>query len=130
MLRYTKVFCACFLSLVVILLSESVSSGHYYFDCLGFYVKEKTCGTLDESLCIANAESVYDTFLKALDASNAIEVEASRVKKVDTAGLQIILAVKNRLDKAGGNIMWNKPSKELVDSAKVLGVSGIVGLDD
>ncbi len=93
-------------------------------------MKEKTCITLGELLCITNAESMYKRFIKALSVSNTIEIKADKVQKVDTAGLQIVVAVKRKLDKSGGNIMWNKPSKELIDSARILGVSSIIGLND
>jgi ABC-type transporter Mla MlaB component len=73
---------------------------------------------------------MYKRFIKALSVSNTIEIKADKVQKVDTAGLQIVVAVKRKLDKSGGNIMWNKPSKELIDSARILGVSSIIGLND
>jgi ABC-type transporter Mla MlaB component len=73
---------------------------------------------------------MYKRFLKALDVSNTIEVKASKVKKVDTAGLQIVIAVKRKLDKSGGQVIWSNPSEELVDSARILGFPSIFGLDD
>ena len=93
-------------------------------------MKDKTSITLGEALCIPQAESMRKRFLRALEVSNTIEIKAEKTKKVDTSGLQIIAAVKKELDASSGEIIWNKPSKELIESARILGVLDTIGLND
>ncbi len=93
-------------------------------------MKDKTSISLGESFCIPQAAAMQKRFLKALTVSKTIEIKANKIQKIDTSGLQIIVAIKKELDDSGGAIVWNNPSDELINSAKMLGVSDVIGLND
>lgn len=91
-------------------------------------MKDKTSISLGESLCIAQAQSMHNRLNKALEKSTTIEIKASAIKKIDTAGLQLIISLKKEVDIQEGNIVWVKPSDELIESASLLGFLEDLGL--
>jgi len=88
----------------------------------------KTSISCGESLDIAAVKSLQSRLHKSLQKSSIIEVKADAVAKADTAGLQLFIALKNEIDTLGGNLIWKNPSPALIDSAKLLGLDGTLGL--
>lgn len=89
----------------------------------------KTSFSCGEALDIAHAAALQARLEKSLQKSSTIELKADAVEKVDTAGLQLIVAVKKEAQASGGNIIWKKPSEKLLTSAKSLGLSQHLGLN-
>jgi anti-anti-sigma factor len=83
------------------------------------------CG---EALNISNAANLYDQLQKALEKSSAIELDAASVEKVDTAGLQVIVALGRELEKSGGSIVWKNPSDTLMQAATTLGLKPFLAI--
>jgi len=79
-----------------------------------------SCGV---SLDITEAESLKKRLLKALSESSTIELKAESVTKVDTAGLQLCIALQKDLALSEKTIIWKNPSQELMDGVKLLGLS-------
>ena len=90
----------------------------------------KTSFSCGDALDIANAASLQARFEKSLQKSSTIELKADAVEKVDTAGLQLIVAVQNEARASGGQILWKKPSDKLIASAKSLGLATHLGLGE
>lgn len=88
----------------------------------------KTSLSLGESLDISQATSLHGRMLRALEKSSTIELKADAVQKADTAGLQLLLSLKKEVTMQGGEIIWKKPSKNLLDSAQLLGLFEHLGL--
>ena len=88
----------------------------------------KTSFSCGDALDIANAASLQTRFEKSLQKSSTIELKADAVEKVDTAGLQLIIAVQKEALASGGKIIWKNPSQKLIASAKSLGLHQHLGL--
>lgn len=91
-------------------------------------MQNKTSVSLGEVLCISDVQSMHGRLKKALEKSINIEIKAGAIQKVDTAGLQLIISLKKDIDIQGGKIIWSKPTKALIDSARLLGLFEDLGL--
>ena len=85
------------------------------------------CG---EALTIAHVATINQQLRKALEKSSTIEVVADAVEKVDTAGLQLFVALFKELEKVGGHVVWRSPSNVLTDAAATLGLTSYLAFDD
>jgi len=88
----------------------------------------KTSLSLGENLDISNVSKLHSRLTSSLQKSSTIELKADTVKKADSAGLQLLLTIKREVENIGGSIVWKKPSKELVDTAVLLGLVEHLGL--
>lgn len=88
----------------------------------------KTTFSCGEHLDIAEATNLYSRLQKALSKSSNIELKADAVKKVDTAGLQLFVALAREVTQTGGGLSWKKPSQILLDTAAQLGLDRELGL--
>ena len=84
------------------------------------------CG---EALTIAHAANLHGQLTKALETSSTVELVAESIEKVDTAGLQLIVALSQELEKADGKIIWKKPSDVLVQAVSTLGLAPYLVID-
>lgn len=84
-----------------------------------------SCG---EALDINQASSLYQRLQKSMQKSHTIELRAKSVSKVDTAGLQLLLALSLEAERCGGKIIWQAPSSTLISSARLLGMADKLGL--
>ena len=50
------------------------------------------------------------------------------VKKADTAGLQLFVALARDVSNTGGALVWKRPSQPLIDAARLLGLEKELGL--
>ena len=89
---------------------------------------DKTTFSCGEALDISHAAALYARFEKSLQKSSIIELKAETIQKVDTAGLQLIVSIKKEVETLGGNIIWKKPSQQLLSAAQALGLSSALGL--
>lgn len=88
----------------------------------------KTSVSCGEALDVAHAATLHGRLMKALQKSTVIELKVDKVRKADTAGLQLLLALAKEVATCGGKIVWVKPSKELLESARALGLDSSLGL--
>jgi len=85
--------------------------------------------SLDSTLNIQNVSELYDLLLKTLEDHSTIELDASAVKVVDTATLQLFVVLKQESIKLQKEVNFEFPSDNFIDSAKILGVYEMLGLD-
>ena len=78
------------------------------------------CG---EALTIAQAVEFHQKLKTAMDEGSTIELDASGVEKVDTAGLQLVVGLQRELDKVGGKLVWKQPSDVVKQAAVTLGLA-------
>ena len=86
-----------------------------------------SCG---ENLDIANATSMHQRLQKSLQKSATIEIKADKVSKADTAGLQLLAALAIEATNRGGSLIWKKPSETLLTTARQLGLSQALMLQE
>lgn len=91
---------------------------------------DKTSFSCGESLDIQQASALYKRLQKSVEKALRIELKSDSVKKADTAGLQMLVSLRNELKTLGGDIVWKKPSEELIQSAELLGLAGCLGLPE
>ncbi len=85
--------------------------------------------SLDSTLNIQSVSVLYELLLKTLEDHSAIELDASGVKTVDTATLQLFVVLKQESIKLQKEVNFEFPSDNFIDSAKILGVYEMLGLD-
>jgi len=88
----------------------------------------KTTFSCGESLDITEVASLQARLHKSLQKSSTIELKADDVKKADTAGLQLFVALARDVSDTGGALVWKKPSQALIDAAQLLGLEKELGL--
>ncbi len=78
---------------------------------------------------LENIKSLYQDFKKQLDKQQTIEIDASAVKQIDTATMQLLLAAQQTLAKTQQTLVINFPSEAFVEAAQLLGMEELLGLD-
>ncbi|MEJ2565722.1 MAG: STAS domain-containing protein [Gammaproteobacteria bacterium] len=84
---------------------------------------------LAETLDVSTVHTLYAELQAALDNGMPIVLNGSAVGRVDTAALQVLCSMFLH---AGFNrcaLEWRSTSEALVDSAKLLGVDKLIGLE-
>lgn len=75
---------------------------------------------LDPALSIQNVVKLYEKIRKSYEAYDSIEIDASHVTSVDTATLQLFVALKKDALKQNKEVNFFQPSARFVESAKLL----------
>lgn len=83
---------------------------------------------LPANLTIATAEALHEKMEPLLIDDQDIAINGGEVERVDTAGLQLLLAFKNALVKRNMNFTWNTPSSHLVEAATQIGLQQLLAL--
>ena len=83
------------------------------------------CG---DALTVANAADMHQKLQAALNNSSTINLKADEVEKVDTAGLQLFVALSKEIERVSGEVIWQQPSDSLKQAAVTLGLTNAIGL--
>jgi len=81
---------------------------------------------LDAKLNIQNIVKLHEKLKKVLAANDSIEINASDVASIDTATLQLLVALKKDAVKLQKSVIFNSPSPRFIESAKLLGLLEIL----
>lgn len=84
----------------------------------------------DESLDIRHVSDMKILFAGALAANKTVTLQADKVERADTAGLQLFCAFFKDAHASGMKIVWHEPSETLRKSAGLLGLTEVLGLDN
>ncbi len=84
---------------------------------------------LPAELGIPEAETLKGRLVELIEAEDSIELEASKVRRVGTAALQVLLALQLELGKTGRSLVWVGASESLRAAALTLGLSQALQLD-
>ena len=83
---------------------------------------------LDPVLVINNAKQLSQDFNQLLQHNDDITIDASEVEMIDTAILQLLLAVSNKAKASKQKVKWLKPSENFISNVTLLGLSKTLGL--
>lgn len=84
-----------------------------------------------EDLRIAGAAAAYSTLAAVAAGTEAsVSLDGRRVEKIDTAGLQALLAGHQALSRAGKSVRWAGCSPQLKAAAQLLGLAEALGLPE
>ncbi|WP_433373307.1 STAS domain-containing protein [Actinoplanes sp. CA-142083] len=79
---------------------------------------------LDGELTIYTAAEQCPRLLKALEESATLRVDLSQVTEMDTAGLQILLAVRREAERLGGAAAFHDASEPVLDALAIVRLDG------
>ncbi len=85
---------------------------------------------LGAQLTIREAVPLRAELLERVDSVDPVGLDASGVLKVDTAGLQVLLAFAEQRRRAGSHVAWTGCSESLARAATQLGLRQALGLGD
>lgn len=77
---------------------------------------------LPEHLTIIEIAGWKEKFISQMESSSVLELDASKLKKIDSAGVQLLFAVRQALQQKGGDICWVGTSGLLARNADWLGM--------
>ncbi len=83
--------------------------------------------TLDDEICIADVAHWREKFLHC-NTSSCVTIDASMVQRVDTAGIQLLLALIQEIQRRNGSLQWREPAESLLQTAATLGLGEALGL--
>ena len=83
---------------------------------------------LPAELGIPEAEALKVQLLDALDLGAPFALAAGNVRRVGTAGLQVLLALSLELKRCGQTLVWASASDALIAAATSIGVSEALSL--
>lgn len=83
---------------------------------------------LPAQLIINHVEDIYHQLTELLQSGENVVLDISEIEKADTAGLQLLCVIQKSLIEIGQQIAWQGHSKPLLDTAKMVGVSGFLKL--
>jgi ABC-type transporter Mla MlaB component len=86
--------------------------------------------TLDTNLSIQNIVKLYDRLKKIYATHDAIEIDASHVASVDTATLQMLVALKKDAIKQNKTVDLFQPSPRFIESARLLDLVDMLEIID
>ena len=78
--------------------------------------------------CIDSVETLRQLLLTALAAKTSVELDLSGVTRIDTAGLQLLLAFVLEMQRQKRPLSLQRPSETFPQSARFAGLGGVFGL--
>ncbi len=78
---------------------------------------------LDEVMDISVAGQWRENLLKILQSERSIVLDASRVVRIDTAGLQVLTAFVKDAAASNKSMRWQSPTEGFCQAAALLGLS-------
>ncbi|MFI3216882.1 MAG: STAS domain-containing protein [Methylococcales bacterium] len=85
---------------------------------------------LSSDATIKGIEELYQQFKRVLDFHDIIEVNAVEVTTIDTATLQLLVSLKKEEKRLNKTIHILSPSSRFLESARLLGLSNVLELDE
>jgi ABC-type transporter Mla MlaB component len=84
---------------------------------------------LEPEISIQKASKLYERLIAALEQNDEIEIDATEVKLIDTATLQLFVVFKQEVVKLHKHVKFIA-SERFIDSAKLLDLEEILELTD
>jgi ABC-type transporter Mla MlaB component len=84
---------------------------------------------LEGNLSIQHIGGLFETFKASLSSNDQIDIDASAVSSIDTATLQLLVALKKAADKQEKQITISQPSAKFIESVKLLGLLEALNID-
>ncbi len=90
---------------------------------------DETSLVLGSIITINDAQTMYTQLNSMLESKQDITIDASAVEMLDTAILQLLLAFVNKIRSQNREVVWIKPSEEMINRATTLNLQAGLGLD-
>lgn len=85
--------------------------------------------TLPSTLTIQSVSTDHKALCERISTIEApVTIEAAAVEEIDTAGMQLLLALVNELNSQSIKTQWQSPSDVLIQTAATLGMSEALAL--
>jgi anti-anti-sigma regulatory factor len=84
------------------------------------------CG---DALGIADVGELYTSLLSAIADGKAIELEISRLERVDAAALQMLYSLAKTLAEHGDVLTWSQPSQAFIEGVNLLGLAAWLNIE-
>lgn len=84
---------------------------------------------LDATLTMQNVVNLHGKLKASFSANDSIEINASQVASIDTATLQLLMALKKEAVKQQKQIVFSAPSRRFIESAELLGLLDMLEID-
>ena len=80
---------------------------------------------LPATLDVSAVTNYYQILLSFVDNDNqeSVQIDASELAHIDTAGIQLLLALVQQLSKQNKTLSWQSPPDELTQCAAQLGLT-------
>lgn len=82
-----------------------------------------------EMLTIANVGEIYAQLLALMADGKSVSLDCSKIERIDTAGLQLLLAYAKEAENQSLPLDWQAPSESFVQSASSLGLASMLNLE-
>lgn len=89
--------------------------------------KDVTHLHIDDEMTIYSASTLKDELLNQLESSKDLEVSLQDVSEMDSAGLQIMLVMRDQAQKAGKNLRFVHHSAAVIDVIETLNLAAHFG---
>jgi anti-anti-sigma regulatory factor len=93
-------------------------------------LSDKTTVSLGSALDIMHASGLKERLEGALKKKALIVLIGDKVERADTAGLQLLYAFKQEVEKQSKQLNWQKPSDVLLTACANLGMTESLGILD
>lgn len=84
--------------------------------------------TLSGSMDISRAGDLKKELGKTLRRKPPLLIDCSGVERVDTAGVQVLLAFAGAAEEKGVELVWQSPSESVQNAFRIMGLEKIIGL--
>lgn len=83
---------------------------------------------LDATLTIQHVVELHEKLKKSHLAHRVLEINASQVASIDTATLQLLVALKKNAVKHQKEVVFVEPSRRFIESAGLLGLLDVIDI--
>jgi len=88
----------------------------------------RTMIVCEPNIDISDAEKLLEDLRATLDSASQVEIDASKVERIDTAALQLFLAFILASQQQGLEVVWSGVSEPMLAAANILGIAEAMGL--
>lgn len=85
--------------------------------------------TLEADVTIVRVADLHSQWVGIVNEGKSIQVDASAVTQVDTAGMQLLLGLYQGLKGSDAQCLWLNPSDAFMDAVQDLGLADAMGLN-
>lgn len=83
---------------------------------------------LEEDVSIVQVAVLKEAWLPMLDSGKDIDINASAVEDIDTAGLQLLLSLVKTAKDSGRSVTWESPSEAVINAVKETSLRDALGI--
>ena len=81
---------------------------------------------LPEELTIVNVDECKSQFIDYVESNDNVVFDCSKVSRVDTIGIQLLLSMVNYIDSKNKTLSWQEQPPIIQQSIKQLGINEVI----